>query len=61
MQNVFRIVIDEPKHVYSAGDFITGRVVLQSPRDEAVGAVDVNFSGRAKTKIRKSTGKTSNT
>jgi hypothetical protein len=48
------IVLDEPsKPVYTAGDLIKGRVVLESTRDEAIGKLEITFLGRTKTRIRK--------
>ena len=50
------ILLDEPKAVFVAGDVVKGRVVLQSNKDEAVGAVLISFTGRAKTKLRRRNG-----
>jgi hypothetical protein len=44
---------DATKAVYTAGDRVKGRVVLQSAKDEAVGQVSIVFLGRTKTKIRR--------
>jgi len=49
-----QILLNErSKLVYTAGDIVTGRVVLQSSKDEAVGQVVITFLGRTKTKIRR--------
>jgi hypothetical protein len=47
------ILLDESNNqVYTAGDLVKGRVVLESTKDEAIGEVVITFLGRTKTRIR---------
>ncbi|KAI9876643.1 MAG: hypothetical protein M1830_004485 [Pleopsidium flavum] len=53
----FRIELYTPsKTVLIPGDKVTGSVILASPRDEAVGSVEIAFRGLSKSKITPSYG-----
>ena len=52
----FRILLDDPQPAYTSGSTIGGNVVLNSPVAEEVGLVNITFSGRGKTKLRKGHG-----
>ncbi|EXJ57789.1 uncharacterized protein A1O5_12347 [Cladophialophora psammophila CBS 110553] len=49
---------NNPRHHYSPGDVISGRVVLNTAADSAIGTLVVSFWGRAKSRIIQQHGQT---
>lgn len=47
----FSIQLDQPRTTYTAGDRLTGNVILNSTQDESVGNVTITLFARAKAKI----------